>query len=48
MTTIFFEALNDEDVIDKECLQTKLAEVKDHITYIEKDYNAIKDHERYK
>ena len=42
-----FEAVKDEHVINKEHLDTKLAEVKDYISYIEKKHKAFKDLGRY-
>ena len=43
-----FEAVNDEDVMDKAYLDTKLAKVKGDISYVEKKYNELKGYERYK
>ena len=45
--TTKFEAVNDEYVINKEFLDTKLAEVKGQIPYIEKHFNEFRDHERH-
>ena len=39
-----FEAINDEDVINKAYLDEKLKKIDGHISYIEKDYNEFKKH----
>ena len=41
-----FGFVNVEDVINKGCLDTKLAEVKGYILYIEKNCNQYRNHER--
>ena len=40
--TTNFEAVNDEDVINKSFLDEKLKKIDGHISYIEKDYNEFK------
>ena len=40
--TTTFEAVNDEDVINKGYLDKKLKKIDGHIIYIEKDYNEFK------
>ena len=40
--TTNFEAVNDEDVINKAYLDEKLKKINGHISYIEKDYNEFK------
>ena len=40
------EAANDEDVINNEFVDAKLAEVKNLTSYIEKNHEETKDHER--
>ena len=39
-----FEAVNDEDVINKAYLDDKLKKIDGHIFYIEKDYSEFKKH----
>ena len=38
---------NPEDIMKKGCLDAELAEVKGHISYIEKDYIGVKEVERF-
>ena len=40
--TTNFEAVNDEDVINKSFLGEKLKKIDGHISYLEKDYNEFK------
>ena len=40
--TTNFEAVHDEDVINKSFLDEKLKKIDGHISYIEKDYNEFK------
>ena len=40
--TTNFEAVNDEDVMNKAYLDDKLKKIDGHISYIEKDYNEFK------
>ena len=40
--TTNFEAVNDEDVINKSFLDEKIKKIDGHISYIEKDYNEFK------
>ena len=40
--TTNFKAVNDEDVINKGCLDEKLIKINGHISKLEKDYNEFK------
>ena len=42
--TTNFEAVNNEDFINKGCLDEELKKIDGHISYIEKDYNEFKKH----
>ena len=42
-TTTIFEAVNDEDVINKSFLYEKLKKIDGHISYLEKDYNEFEN-----
>ena len=41
-TTTNFEAVDDEDVINKSYLDSKFLKIDDHISKLEKDYNELK------
>ena len=45
--TTNFEAVNDEDVINKKYLDTNLAELEGHILYIEEKFIEFKYHESF-
>ena len=40
--TTKFEAVNDEDVIDKDYLNEKLSKIEGHLSFLEKKYNEFK------
>ena len=37
-----FEAVNDEDVINKACIDEKMLNINGHLSKLEKDYNEFK------
>ena len=42
--TTSFEAVNDEDVINKDCLDEKLSKIEGHLSFLENDYTEFKLH----